>query len=122
MMLKNPKSWQIKRILREIVTLRKVTETAISEDEYGMTEESTKDYSIKVQVIPLTTEDLIWLKAGGFSSGDIRVFSLSSYDLEGQTIIPQVEDKIIYNGISFRIDKKTSYNTHLELMCKRESG
>jgi hypothetical protein len=113
----------ISKLLRQTLTLRKVTKSPTG-SRWGTTTESTTDYVIKGRLSSVNTLDLVALRMGNISSGDARAFVRPSYDINGTTVIAEVGDYIIFNGVKWRItivfDEYDRYGRSVYRRCDLE--
>jgi len=87
------------------VTLVKRTETG--EDEWGNPIISTSEYEIRCVTLPLTAADLVFLPPGVAQVGDLDIFILPKYKINGTDVIVEPKDRIKYGGEEYEITYMT---------------
>jgi len=87
------------------VTLLKRTETG--EDDWGNPIISTTEYEIQCVTLPLTAADLVFLPPGVAEVGDLDIFILTKYVIDGTDVIVEPKDRIKYGGEEYEITYMT---------------
>ena len=93
----------VNRILKQIMTLSKVTRTSTG-SRYGGKTESTTDYSINGRLSHVTALSFDMVRGGIISTGQSRVHLRPTYtQTDGTVVTPEEGDYITADGIKFRI-------------------
>jgi len=91
----------LKKYMPDEVILKKVTVT--EDTEWGQPTYSTVDYTVRASTFPITLEDVSFMPPGLIAEGDIYLMLLGSYEQGGQTIIPEVGDRIQIEAVIYEI-------------------
>jgi hypothetical protein len=83
-----------------------MTESVIDTD-YGITENSYTDYTVKGIITPTYIEEVRWIPPGFIEVGDARGFLHPTYDIDGIVVTPERGDRLLgEDGTVYQIDDK----------------
>jgi hypothetical protein len=108
----------ITKMLRHRVTLKKVSK-AEGEDAWGTPSTVVKkEYTVRASLAPIRLEDLAFLPPGVLKEGDLRIFFLPSYKVDGETVVPEAMDLVSYNGVDYEIRSITEISDGVQVYLK----
>lgn len=92
-----------KGLLNKEVTLKKPIATDL-DTKWGEKSYSYDTYTIKAHITPVTEKDLYFLESGIATVGDVVGIFFPSYTINDQTVEVDTEDRIVVDGIEYRVD------------------
>ena len=115
------------KLLKKTVSLIKVNETEITDDVYGMTEETKSTYSPNCEIQDITFEDLQFMPAGLMKIGDAVGYFLDYYVSGSTTYTVEAGDLIVDRGSSYRVEQFLEptygdYKVFKRAYLRRQSG
>jgi len=116
-MTKPVPDWMFKRLLRSRVQLVKITKDIIPPsslnpsqyEEYGQTTTTGTTFTIKAEIQPITSQDIIDIPPGMLEIGDAIGFFQKEYLLEGSVYTIKSEDLIIAGGTTYEVQTITNF-------------
>jgi len=117
-MLRAPSRSTLRKLFRKEVVLKRYTYGP--EDSYGQKAKTgSETYPLKAEIQEIVAEDAIQLVPAELGIGDAYGFFLPSYIVKGQTIIIALEDEVIWNYKTWRIENIEDYYIGKKLSHKR---
>ena len=109
----------LRKVLKKQVTLKRYS-VSKKEDAYGQAQRTLEDtYSLEAEIQEITSEDLAYFVPGTVEIGDAFGYFLPSYLKKGKTITIQVEDEIVWNNKTWRIERIEDFYYGDKLWYKR---
>jgi len=106
-------SWLPDKLLKNKITLRKITLTEQGTI-WGGVDETHTDYSDLPCLLRIVSlEDLRFMPVGIIDAGDIRVLMKWEYTVGATTLTPEVGDEIIYDNEKYSIYRVIPHVSHL---------
>ncbi len=84
----------MKKYMPTNIILRKVDREET--DEWGQPIYEYKDYDVRAVTYPVAIEDISYLPPGIVKEGDMHIVMLAEYKIDGETIVPDTMDRIIF--------------------------
>jgi len=118
-MFKTPPKVMLRKVLKKQVTLKRYS-ISENEDAYGQGERTLQaTYSLEAEIQEITAEDLAYFVPGTVDVGDAYGYFLPSYLKKGKEVTIQVEDEIVWNNKTWRVERIEDFYYGDKLWYKR---